>query len=158
MSEIFVNVTEPQVNILNNTSAQIVVTPDNTPAQIVITSGPVGPAGSPGIAGPPGTQPIFSRTSVLDLTTGTSRYYSDYDVTIIRVRGAVHTPATGSDIHVEILLDQISVAMITIPTGLNTGFTDVSIPFLTGHYLSVNITQIGSISPGSDLTVSVTTH
>ena len=131
-----------------------VITSPTSATIIGSTSGPVGPQGP---AGPPGVSPIFSQQGELFVKAGNGRYYSDLDLDIVRVRAAVGTPPTGDPVVVEVLRNGVSVAEVEIPTGEHTAYTDVSEPFTTGDYLTVNITAVGSTQSGADLTVTITT-
>ena len=131
-----------------------VVTSPTSATIIGSTSGPVGPQGP---AGPPGVSPIFTQQGELFVKAGNGRYYSDLDLDIVRVRAAVGTPPTGNPVVVEVLRNGVSVAEVEIPEGEHTNYLDVSEPFTTGDYLTVNITAVGSTQSGADLTVTITT-
>jgi hypothetical protein len=135
--------------------SRIIVT---APVQATIvrsTSGPQGPAGP---AGPPGVTPVFTRTGVLEVDAGRSRFYADRDLTITRIRAAVGTPPTGAAVIVDVLLDEVVIATVEIPDGEHTGLLDIPEPFPIGHYLTVDITQVGTTASGQDLTVTITTE
>ena len=134
-------------------SSTIITSP--TSATIIgSTSGPVGPQGP---TGPPGVTPIFTHQGELFPKTGSGRYYSDIDVTVIRVRAAVGTPPTGDSATVDVLRNNERIAEVEIPDGDHTAYTDVTEAFTIGDYLTVNITAVGSTRAGADLTVTITT-
>jgi hypothetical protein len=147
--------TDSNIFVTAPVQATIVVTPP-TPATIVrSTSGPQGPAG---IAGPPGVTPVFTRSGMLEVDAGRSRFYADRDLTITRIRAAVGTPAIGAAIIVDVLLDELVIATVEIPDGEHTGLLDVDETFTIGQYVTVDITQVGSTGSGHDLTVTITTE
>lgn len=135
--------------------SRIIVT---APVQATIvrsTSGPQGPAGP---AGPPGVTPVFSRAGALEVDAGRSRFYADRDLTITRIRAAVGTQAIGATVIVNVLLDDVVLASVEIPNGEHTALLDVNETFTIGHYVTVDITQVGTTESGQDLTVTITTE
>lgn len=114
-------------------------------------AGPQGPAG-PGV-------PVFSRAGAAAVTTGTIRYYLERDTTVSKVRAAAGTPPVGSPLAVDVLLNGVSLLAggpLEIPAGDHTAVRTIAVPASAGDYLTVDITQVGSTTPGADLTVSVT--
>jgi hypothetical protein len=150
-----VEVTSPASTIVVTSprSATIAASPSTS----TIIAGTSGPVGAQGPSGPPGVSPIFSQQGDLFIKTGGSRYYADLDLDITRVRASVGTPPTGDPVVVELMRNGAVVTEVEIPDGENTAYTNVSEPFTTGDYLTVNIAAVGSLVSGRDLTVTITT-
>jgi hypothetical protein len=117
----------------------------------------------------PLTQPSPSRaywsffyTGVLVLTTGTHRISAERATTIVNVRASVGSAPTGSSIIVDVKKNGTTIFTNpahrpTITVGTNTALAsaiDVS-SLSAGDYITVDITQIGSSTAGSDLTVTL---
>lgn len=104
----------------------------------------------------------FAQTGVLSVTLGTLRFRFPFSATIEGVSAAVNTAPTGADIILDINKNGVSIFPIsTKPTIVATAFdSGVEVvpddsAILTGDYLQVDIDQVGSIVPGSDLTVFI---
>lgn len=66
------------------------------------------------------------------------------------------TGPTGAALNVRINKNGVSQATPSIAAGATTGnVTGLSIPFVAGDYFSIDITQVGSIVAGADLTAAV---
>lgn len=127
-----------------------------------------GEQGPQGIQGPPGitrpAQAIFTFGGDISVVAGSVRIYNatGQTCTISKVFICLNTAPTGSavivDVHkngTTIFTNQAHRPQIAISG--NTGVTtsvDVS-SWLDGEYLTVDIDQIGSTIPGSDLTVHI---
>jgi len=81
--------------------------------------------------------------------------------TVTRVRASVSQAPVGASIIVDVNLNGTTIftTQANRPTILAAGFTDTSIPDVTsvvaGDYLTIDIDQVGSTTPGSNLTVQV---
>lgn len=108
--------------------------------------------------------PSFSYTGTISLYAGDFRWYNDTGrtLTVSKVRAALGSAPTGSSAIFDVLKNGSTIFTTTanrptIATGSNTGVSgipDVS-TVANGDYLTVNISQIGSTSPGGDLTLTV---
>lgn len=105
----------------------------------------------------------FSKGGALTVKTGSHRLYNDSGAqrTIHFVRASVGSPPEGDSVLVDVNLDGLTVFEDegTRPA-LSEGETTVkATPSVTswpdGSYLTVDIDQVGSVSPGADLTVQV---
>lgn len=98
----------------------------------------------------------LSQPLELVLLTGTARFYPPNDITLLSIRLAVGTAPVGADVNVEIFKNGALLQALSIPDGLNVSnkFLPPS-PLLVNStdYLTVNVTQVGSTTPGADLTV-----
>jgi hypothetical protein len=107
----------------------------------------------------------FSSTSLLMVDTGVHRLYNDSGATwtINSVRASVGTAPTGSSVIVDINIsgttiftnqaNRPSIAAAANTSGKITNMDVTSVP--VGGYLTVDVDQVGSTAPGSDLTVQV---
>lgn len=97
------------------------------------------------------------QTGVLEVTTGTKRWYAPKAVTIDRIVARVNTAPVGAAINITVNKNGSSGATLVIADGgtkiINSS---PSITLAEDDYLTVDITQIGSSTAGSDLTVTFT--
>lgn len=112
-------------------------------------TGPTGPAGAPGVSA------VFTMQDTLTTYWGKSRFYFDGSYTVTQVRASVGTPATGSGITAQVLVNGTVAGTVTIPAGAYTATTSLSKTVITGDYATVNVTAVGSTTPGADLTISL---
>lgn len=122
--------------------------------------GNIGPQGAPGKAIPAGG--TLSVLGPVTVATGNLRLYNDTGVALAinKVRLACGTAPAGSAIIVDVKKNGVSLfpttAKPSIAAASNTG---TAVPDVTawadGEYLTVDIVQIGSTTPGSNLTVTV---
>lgn len=129
---------------------------DRTPTAIVVSRQFAGVMGATGPIGPPGTQPVFTRTGSLDTATGTTRLYIEEESTIARVRAAVGTPPQGQSVIAALMRNGTELARVAIPAGAHTAATDPGTTVDAGDYLTVDLVQAGTTEPGRDLVVTVT--
>lgn len=109
--------------------------------------------------------PVFSSMGSLAVAVGAHRLYNDSGVawTIASVRASVGTAPTGAAIIVDIKIDGTTIFTTqanrpTIAGGANTSgkVTNMNITTVNdGSYLTVDISQVGSTTSGSNLTVQV---
>lgn len=128
-------------------------------------TGPQGPQGSQGPQGPQGPQASVSITyslpGVLYVGSGQIRLYFYENCTIGRVIASVGTPPSGSSIIIDVNKDGTTVYGIqtnrpTIASGLYVATSTPSVVSISsGEYLTVDVDQIGSVVPGSDLVVTI---
>jgi|TARA_R110002153_G_scaffold43969_1_gene124054 hypothetical protein len=97
------------------------------------------------------------QTGALTVTTGTKRWYAPKAVTISRIVARVNTAPAGAAINITVNKNGSSGATLVIADGgtkiINSS---PSITLAEDDYLTVDITQIGSGTAGSDLTVTFT--
>lgn len=131
-------------------------------------TGPTGPTGATGATGPTGPQgatggfyQVYTVNGTLSVGSGAQRFYMPSNATIAQVRASVSQAPVGSSIIVDV--NKNGTTIFTTqgdrPTILAAGFTDTSVPAVTslvsGDYLTIDIDQVGSTTPGSNLTVQV---
>ena len=97
------------------------------------------------------------QTGELEVTTGTKRWYAPKAVTIDRIVARANTAPVGAAINITVNKNGSSGATLVIADGgtkiINSS---PSITLAEDDYLTVDITQIGSTTAGSDLTVTFT--
>lgn len=106
---------------------------------------------------------VFAKEGVLAVASGVSRLYTDETYVIEQVRASVNTPPAGASIIVDVHKNGTTIFTTqsrrpTISAGGNTAINSGAIEgFTIGNddYLTVDVDQIGSSTPGSDLTVTV---
>jgi hypothetical protein len=104
----------------------------------------------------------YSYTGTLVVATGTFRLYVERTFTITAVRASVGTAPTGATVIVDvhkngttIFTNQAHRPAIAISGNTATASTIDVTALSAGDYLTVDIDQIGSSTPGSNLTVTV---
>ena len=109
--------------------------------------------------------PSFSSTGLLMTETGQHRLYNDSGAPwrVLSVRASVGTAPTGGSAIIDINVNGTTIftTQANRPTILAGSYTSGKITNMNvatvndGSYLTVDIDQIGSSTPGSDLTVQV---
>ena len=97
----------------------------------------------------------FGGTGEIRLETGKSRWYAGTGGMLRTVRASVATPAAGSDIVIVVNKNASPWVTLAIPAGAFMAASNVHLPIQSGDYLTVDITQIGSDTPGDFLTLSL---
>jgi hypothetical protein len=107
----------------------------------------------------------YSQAGTLALKTGTFRLYNDSDAswTIVGVRATVGSAPTGASIIIDVNVNgttifttqgnRPSIASTEFTSGFVSSVDSTSVP--VGAYITVDIDQVGSTLPGSDLGVQV---
>jgi hypothetical protein len=107
----------------------------------------------------------FSSTGSVTVVTGVHRLYNNRSTawTITGVRASVGTAPTGAPLIVDIKVNgttifttqanRPTIAVGTMTSGYVTNMELVSVA--TGAYVTVDVAQVGSTIPGSDLTVQI---
>lgn len=123
------------------------------------------PAGQLPSSAPGGRTHVFSNTDTLSVATGTHRLYNDTAAawTIQSVRASVGVAPAGRSVVIDISINGTTIFTNqanrpTIAAGGNTSgkITNMDITSVAvGNYLTVDIDQVGTTTPGSDLTVQV---
>lgn len=100
----------------------------------------------------------LKQTGDLEVTTGTKRWYSPTATTTLsKIVARVDTAPVGSDINITINKNGNSAATLTITDGSTKIINSTpNIIMVEDDYLTVDITQIGSSTTGSDLTITFT--
>lgn len=104
----------------------------------------------------------FAKAGTCATSTGALRWYADRAYTIASVRASVGTAPTGANLIVDVNYDGTTVFSggTDRPEIAASGFTDTTTGQSTtsvaaGHYLTVDVDQIGSTIAGADLTVQI---
>jgi hypothetical protein len=105
---------------------------------------------------------IFTVPGTLSVGTGRAKFYIPGPITLGNVRASVGTAPTGADITIDV--NKNGTTVFTTQTNrpkIFAGQTLVSTStpniteFAAGDYITVDIDTIGSLNPGSDLTVQI---
>src|SRR6266508_3132996 len=105
----------------------------------------------------------FSRQGVLSAPIlGALRWYANRAITLVLVRASVGSAPTGSAVIVDVNKNAVTIftTQANRPTIPAAGVTDLAdaidlTSMAAGDYLTVDIDQAGSTTPGSDLTVQI---
>lgn len=103
----------------------------------------------------------FTYPGDIEVSIGTIRWYPPYDISVLSAQALISTPATGSDILLDVKKDSAasilgaSTLSITASASVGNKITITPVELLMADYLTVDITQIGSTTPGSDLSIRI---
>ena len=98
----------------------------------------------------------FVQDGVLTVSTGTARWYSPRAVTITKIRKHVATAPVGAALNMTLKKNGSSIQTFSIAAGGSTNVTSgLNLSVAEGDYLTVDITQIGSTTAGSDLNIVI---
>ena len=98
----------------------------------------------------------FVQDGALTVSTGTARWYSPRAVTITKIRKHVTTAPTGAALNMTLKKNGSSIQTFSIAAGGSTNVTSgLNLSVAEGDYLTVDITQIGSTTAGSDLNIVI---
>lgn len=108
---------------------------------------------------PPVSNPLqeksLNQPGELIVTTGNSRWYPTNQITLTSVRATVGTAPVGSGVITNVRVNGTSIATPEVAAGGNTSAIIVLNTIVnTGDYVTVDVDQIGSATPGSDLVVN----
>ncbi len=103
---------------------------------------------------------VWSRSGNAAVVGGAVRWYNPRAgaTNLFSARASVNTAPTGASLVVDLVKNgATTIATLTIAAGAYTsGLQTLEAALADGDYLTVNITQVGSTTPGADLTVQVT--
>lgn len=106
-------------------------------------------------------QSVIAKAGTLATETGTMRIYNQTGRTlsISKLHASAGTAPSGADIVLQVRYDGSGDvgSPVTVASGANTGSQTLGSAYswADGHYLTLNITQVGSSTAGSDLAVVV---
>lgn len=136
--------------------------PDGKVLTIVDEAWIVGDAAAPGDTNTDTRVYPGGVNGALVMATGTTRIYNDTGrtLTILNVRSSVGTAPVGASVVVDVNKNGTSIFPTgTKPTITSGGVTDKRVPdttsFADGDYLTVDVDNIGSTTPGSNLNVQI---
>jgi len=137
--------------------SNVVVVDPQLPNQIVITT-----ARAPGIQQFLHQVQVFTVPGTLSAGTGRAKFYIPGAITLGNVRASVATAPVGSDIIIDVNKNGESVfttqsnrPKIYAGQVLVSHSTPDVTEFVEGDYITVDVDAVGSLNPGSDLTVQI---
>lgn len=96
----------------------------------------------------------LTQPGELQIFGGTSRWYPPAPVTLIAIEAYVSVPSVGSDITFDLKKNGITVYSGVIAVGQQRlAPVAISVDLTTDDYLTLDVTGVGSTTPGSDLVV-----
>jgi hypothetical protein len=133
---------------------QVITT--ETPNRVLITT-----TRAPGVQQFTYQVQVFTVPGTLSVGTGRAKFYIPGPITLGNVRASVGTAPTGSSIIIDVNKNGSSVFTTNSKPQIFAGQTLVSTStpniteFTTGDYITVDVDAVGSLNPGSDLTVQI---
>lgn len=122
-------------------------------------SGVAGDSGTGGGAGTIQKELLYSMQDNLIAETGLARWYAPFSGAITSVRASVGTSPVGASVIVDVKKNGSSIFSSDKPTVPPGTYTDTATPtdnvITAGDFLTVDVLQVGSAIPGTDLTVQV---
>lgn len=150
-----------EITVLSEDSIAIVVETVETPIGVTVSGlgerGPQGEQGIPGVPAPSLNPMTWTRGGSQFVSTGLHKYYVDHPGTDMGLRASLSTPPVGSDLVVALRQNGTVIQLATIPDGqITSGYLTLSPGTVSaGDYFTVDVTQVGSTDPGSELTVTL---
>ena len=96
----------------------------------------------------------FVQDGALTVAAGTARWYSPRSIQITKIRSHVSVAPAGSTLNMDLKKNGVSIQTFTISASSTTSVnTDLTHNINEGDYLTVDITQIGASTAGSNLNV-----
>ena len=92
----------------------------------------------------------------LEVTTGTKRWYAPRSLTIKDITARVDTAPTGSALNISINKNGSQASTVAIAAGATKTSSTVSIAMAADDYITVDITSVGSTTPGTELGITFT--
>lgn len=88
--------------------------------------------------------------------TGKARWYPPQNISVTSIQASVDTAPVGSSIMITLKKNGSTVTTASIAAGANQGAAQaVSSTATSTDYYTIDVTQIGSTTPGADLVVSI---
>lgn len=101
----------------------------------------------------------LSQPGQLAVFTGKSRWYPPQNINILWIEASIDTPATGSNISLVLKKNGSIIAgsATTINAGANKSNRNTlsNVSATDTDYFTLDVTQVGSTTPGSDLVVAI---
>jgi hypothetical protein len=98
----------------------------------------------------------LNQAGDLEITTGTVRWYSPQAITVNSIKSIVGTSPVGASLEVTVNKNGSPLNNLSISAGATSDEnTGLSLSVAEDDYLTVDITQIGSSTSGSDLNVII---
>ena len=103
-----------------------------------------------------GFQKTYSYTGNLSVNTGTERFYTFDSATCSEINTYVGTAPVGSAITFNVKKNGATVDTVSIGDGNTSSLNSSTTLYNKGDYLTVDITQVGLSTAGSDLKINFT--
>jgi hypothetical protein len=103
------------------------------------------------IAAGGGLEKDYKYNGILYPQNGTSRLYLSSDVTLNEVVANIEVGPVGSDLDLRINKNGVSATTITITDGATSASTTPTVSFVSGDYITVDITSVGGTTAGANL-------
>jgi hypothetical protein len=147
------------VQVVTGTETQNVVQvlTTETPNRVLITT-----TRTPGVQQFTYQVQIFTVPGTLSTGSGRAKFYIPGAITLGNVRASVGTAPTGQDLIIDVnkngttvFTNQALRPKIYAGQTLVSTSTPAVTQFSTGDYITVDVDQVGTFNPGSDLTVQI---
>ena len=108
-------------------------------------------AGTSAFAAGGGIEKDYKYTGILYPQNGSSRLFMSSAVTLNEVVANIEVGPVGNDIGLRINKNGTSATTVTITDGTTNATTTPNVSFVSGDYITVDITSVGSTTAGSNL-------
>ena len=103
------------------------------------------------IAAGGGIEKDYKYNGILYPQNGTSRLYLSSDITLNEVVANIEVGPVGSDLDLRINKNDSSATTLTIADSSTSATITPNISFVSGDYITVDITSVGSSTAGTNL-------
>lgn len=104
-----------------------------------------------GASGSGGLEKDYRYNGILYPQNGTSRLYLSSNVTLNEVLAFIEVGPVGSDLDLRINKNGVSATTLTITDGATSATTTPTVSFVSGDYITVDITSVGGTTAGANL-------
>ncbi len=98
----------------------------------------------------------YGKTGELVVSTGVSRFYPPRDMTITKWEMWVGVAPVGANIIASLNINGVASETMTLTAGTNYASATVSAPVLASDYLTIDFTQVGTTTKGSEVSIRLT--
>jgi hypothetical protein len=98
-----------------------------------------------------GLEKDYRYNGILYPQNGTSRLYLSSNVTLNEVVAFIEVGPVGSDLDLRINKNGVSATTLTITDGATSATTTPTVSFISGDYITVDITSVGGTTAGANL-------
>lgn len=130
--------------------------PQGDPGGATGATGPTGATGATGIAGATGPAKLVKTLDLsgsLSVFNGSKRWWINKGYNINRLLGFVTTAPSGANAYIRINRNNVSNANIAIVANTTSNVMNTNITIVEGDYITVDITAVGTIATGEDLSL-----
>jgi hypothetical protein len=97
---------------------------------------------------------VYSLPGAVSVASGTANFYVYETCTLININAYAGTAPAGSSLNITINKNGTSAKTISIADGSSSSTNSDTTTFAQGDYITVDVTQVGSSTAGSDVKIN----